>query len=306
MKRGTKTGAIIGAAAAMTQSVAHARQKKTPVNGHTDPSKYRKVSKAHGGAGELPFMELLNHEVFDSNFLFVHRAELPPKTGIGEHVHRHMEEMYFIFNGVAQFTVDGKTAELAGPCCVLCPRGSSHGIYNNSDETLQWLNVAVSDVKGKGDAVDLGNDLTDMKIVSPTPFLWTPIANDLLRPVSKAHRGKGIVMFKRLWWEETYKTDWIFTDHCLLAPDTSIGYHQHNTIEEIYYIVSGTGYMTVNDHTFAVGPGDAVPCTLHDSHGLYNNGSEDILLIVNACRGRGDGLSPPKEWDDDLSGHKIK
>ncbi|MFC1606964.1 cupin domain-containing protein [Candidatus Latescibacterota bacterium] len=306
MKRGITTGAIAGTAAAILQSSAHAKQSGVPVFGHTDPSKYRTVAKAHGGAGELPFMELLNHEVFDSTFLFVHRAELPPKTGIGEHVHRHMEEMYYIFNGVAQFTVNGQMAELAGPCCVLCPRGSSHGIYNHTDETLQWLNVAVSDVKGKGDAVDLGNDLTNMKIVSPTPFLWTPIDNSLLRDVSKAHLGKGIVMFKRLWWEESYKTDWMFTDHCLLKPDTSIGYHQHNTIEEIYYIVTGHGTMTVNDHTFAVGPGDAVPCTLHDSHGLYNSGSEDILLIVNACKGRGDGLFPAKNWDDDLSDRTAK
>jgi len=87
----------------------------------------------------------------------------------------------------------------------------------------------------------------------------------------------------------------------VLPPDTSIGYHQHNAIEEIYYLVSGRGRMTVNDQTFDVGPGDAVPCTLHDSHGLYNSGSGDILLIVNSCATRGKGVYDVNNWGDDLS-----
>ena len=302
MQKRKSLGALAGAAGmALIKSGAEAKQTEKPVYGHTDPSKYRAVSKAHGGAGDIPFMELLNHEVFDSNFLFVHRAELPPETGIGEHVHRDMEEMYYIFNGVAQFTVNGVTAELPGPCCVLCPRGGSHGIYNHTDETLQWLNVAVSDEKGKGDAVDLGNDLTNQRIVSPVPFMWTPIEQSILKPASRAHLGKGNIMFKRLWWHESFKTNWDFTDHCLLPPDTSIGYHQHNAIEEIYYLVSGRGRMTVNKHTFDVGPGDAIPCTLHDSHGLYNNGTEDIVLVVCSCNSKGKGERDTKNWGDDLS-----
>ena len=247
-------------------------------------------------------MELLNHEVFDSNFLFVHRAELPPKTGIGEHIHRRMEEMYFIFNSTAQFTVNGQTAQLPGPCCVLCPKGGSHGIFNHTDETLQWLNVAVSDIKGKGDSVDYKDDLANKNVLSPAPFRWTPIEPSLLKPAANAHQGKGNIMFKRLWAFDSFKTNWDFLDHCLLAPDTSIGYHQHNAIEEIYYLVSGRGKMTVNDHTFEVGPGDAVPCTINDSHGLYNSGSEDILLIVNSCATRGNGVYDVNNWGDDLSG----
>ena len=50
----------------------------------------------------------------------------------------------------------------------------------------------------------------------------------------------------------------------------------------------------------------SIKLILEHSHGLYNSGSEDILLIVNACKGRGDGLSPGKEWDDDLSDRKVK
>ena len=113
MERRQMLGTLFGLGGyVLTDSTIQAAQKGKPVFGHTDPSKYTGITAAHGGAGTLPFMELLNHETFDTNFLFVHRAELPPKTGIGEHNHRHMEEMYFIFNGTAQFTVNGRTAEL--------------------------------------------------------------------------------------------------------------------------------------------------------------------------------------------------
>ena len=302
MKRRKALGSLAGTAGMlMTASLAHAKQTGKPAFGHTDPSQYRPVSQAHGGAGDIPFAELLKSDVFDSNFLFVHRAEIPPKVSIGEHLHRNMEEMYFIFNGVAQFTVNGVTAELPGPCCVLCPRGSSHGIYNHTDETIQWLNVAVSDVKGKGDAVDFKDDLSNKQPVSPPPFKWAPIEPSLLKPAANAHLGKGSIMFKRLWANDSFKTNWEFTDHCVLLPDTSIGYHQHNAIEEIYYLVSGRGRITVNDQTFDVGPGDAVPCTLHDSHGLYNNTGENILLIVNSCATRGKGVYEVNNWGDDLS-----
>lgn len=47
-----------------------------------------------------------------------------------------------------------------------------------------------------------------------------------------------------------------------------IGEHTHLHMEEMYYVMSGRGRSTVNDYTWDVGPGDAIPCTLHDSHGL--------------------------------------
>ena len=286
---------------ALTGTFVSARQHGKPVSANVSRVSYNDVSDCHKGAGTVRLTSILGTETFQTNFHAVSRAELPPGTSIGEHIHQHMEEMFIILNAPAQYTVDGKTAELPAGSCVACLKGHSHGIYNHTDQTLQWLYFAVTEEKGKGDAIDYGDDLSKKKVLSPAPFLWTNLDRRLLKPASNAHKGKGRLFFRRMWNRDTFKTNWEFLDHCVLPPDTSIGRHQHNMIEEVYYIVSGWGRATVNDDTWDVGPGEAIPCTLHDSHGLYNSGREDIELIVCSCAVE-KGKRNTVNWGDDLRG----
>ena len=275
-------------------------QTGTPVFGSTDPAKYNAVNGCHKGAGTVRIQRLLSHDVFDTNLFAVNRVELPPKSGIGEHRHYNREEMFIVLNGPAQFTIDGRTVELPAGATVLSPEGSSHGIYNHTDMVLQWLHFAVTREKGAAESLDFGEDLSNKQIISPVPFAWTGLDLRLLKLAGNAHKGKGNILFRRLWNKESFKTNWEFLDHCILPPETSIGYHQHNMIEEVYFLVSGHGRMTVNDHTWEVGPGDAIPCTLHDSHGLYNSGTEDIFLVVCSCAVE-KGARNTNNWGDDLS-----
>ena len=265
-------------------STVEAQQTGTPIYASTNPAEFMEVPQCHKGAGTVRLKSILTSEVFKTNLHAVSRAHIPPGASIGEHIHRHMEEIFIILNAPAQFTVNGLTAELPARSMVVCNMYNSHGIYNHSTDTeLDWLYFAVTEVKGKGDAVNFGDDLTNKKIESPAPFKFTTLDRSLLHPTSNAHGGKGVILFRRMWDKDDFLTNWEFIDHCVLPPGTSIGYHQHNKIEEVYYIVSGSGRMTVNDHSWDVKPGDAIPCTLHDSHGLYNNSTEDIELIVCSC-----------------------
>src|SRR4030095_5344216 len=56
--------------------------------------------------------------------------------------------------------------------------------------------------------------------------------------------------------------------------------HHHREIEEIYYVVSGRGLMTVADETREVSTGDAVYVPRGCRHTLENTGSEPIKLIL--------------------------
>ena len=65
-----------------------------------------------------------------------------------------------------------------------------------------------------------------------------------------------------------------------LKPGSGIGYHEQKE-DEIYYVLSGRGMMTVDDKTFEVGPGTAVLTRPGSSHGLKQTGAEDLVIMIN-------------------------
>jgi mannose-6-phosphate isomerase-like protein (cupin superfamily) len=65
-----------------------------------------------------------------------------------------------------------------------------------------------------------------------------------------------------------------------LKPGSGIGYHEQKE-DEIYYVLSGRGVMTVDGKTFDVGPGTAVLTRPGSSHGLKQAGAEDLVILIN-------------------------
>jgi len=53
-------------------------------------------------------------------------------------------------------------------------------------------------------------------------------------------------------------------------------------MEEIYFILSGTGNMSVDDDTRPVGPGDAIWIPTGASHSLHNTGDKPLIILVVA------------------------
>ena len=66
----------------------------------------------------------------------------------------------------------------------------------------------------------------------------------------------------------------------LLPPGAAVTPHHHNELEEVYYILSGRGMMTVGDERREVGAGDAVYVPRNHRHTLENTGDEPIRLIL--------------------------
>ncbi len=66
----------------------------------------------------------------------------------------------------------------------------------------------------------------------------------------------------------------------MLPPGCAVTPHHHRAIEEIYYVVSGSGLMTVGDETCKVNAGDAVYVPRGHRHTLKNTGAEPIKLIL--------------------------
>jgi len=66
-----------------------------------------------------------------------------------------------------------------------------------------------------------------------------------------------------------------------LEPGKEIESHI-DPMEEIYFVLSGTGLMRVDDEEKQVTPGDAIWIPVGSSHSLLNNGTEPCVILVIA------------------------
>lgn len=69
----------------------------------------------------------------------------------------------------------------------------------------------------------------------------------------------------------------------VISPGSTFGYHKHESdqyMEEWYYCISGRGIMQLDGKEYAMAAGDISVCRANGSHGIINNGPEDLRIIV--------------------------
>ena len=267
---------------------------------HIDPAQFNSAMAPHDGAGALQYMTVLGNDDFGTNWMFIHAGVVPPGVSIGHHRHECFEECYLIFDGAARFTHNGNTAELRGGVAAPLRLGESHGIYNHTDEDVPWLNIGVSSVKGEADAEDLGEDLVDAVPGDPELVPHQFLDRTLLEPNANAHGGVGEIYVNNLWKDEDFRTNLKFIAYVIVPPECSIGYHRHETVEEVYLFLSGGGRMVVDDEVKEVTEGDCVLNQLGGSHGFYNPTHDPCELLV-ACVTQRKGIADSTDLGDDLT-----
>lgn len=65
-----------------------------------------------------------------------------------------------------------------------------------------------------------------------------------------------------------------------LKSGSAIGYHEQKE-DEIYYVLSGRGLMTIDGKSFDVTAGTAVLTRTGSSHGLKQVGNDDLVILIN-------------------------
>jgi mannose-6-phosphate isomerase-like protein (cupin superfamily) len=247
--------------------------------GHHDPGRYR-PGRSHGSVGDMNCMTLLPGNALLTNLYFLHRCQITPGGGVGHHFHNTTEEMFVIFDGEAEFTVDGRTSLLKGTVGAPVRMGHSHAIYNPGKTPVEFMNINVSAVKGKYDAFDLN----DARVGAPkddTPvFMTMRLDKSLLRPAERFHGGLGTAMYRRALDPSVFLTNWSYVDHLVLPPGASEGLHRHTGVEEVYYVINGDGEATVAGEATQIHKGDAVPLQLNDPHAFRNIGKEDLEFMI--------------------------
>jgi mannose-6-phosphate isomerase-like protein (cupin superfamily) len=247
--------------------------------GHTDPTKYKR-SRSHQSAGDMACMLLVPPTAMDINLNFMHRCQIMPGGGVGHHFHNSTEEMFIVFDGQAEFTIDGRTSTLSGTVGAPVRMGHSHAIYNPSDKPVEFMNINIASIKGHYDAFNL-EDARVGAAKDPTPvFMTMKLDKSLLSPMQNYHGGQGTVQYRRALDSDVFLTNWAYVDHLLIPPGTSDGLHRHKGVEEIYYVLNGDGQVRVDEETASIHKGDAVPVRFNEAHSFSNNGTGDLELMI--------------------------
>jgi mannose-6-phosphate isomerase-like protein (cupin superfamily) len=247
---------------------------------HTEPSKYRVSPSVHGGPGQLNYMGLFNATALDTNLYFLHRGIIQPKSGIGAHFHNQCEEMFVIFNGEAQFTIDGRTSVLKGPAGAPVRMGHSHAIYNHTDQPVEWMNINVSARKGVYDAFDLSDGRVGVPLDPIPTFMTMRLDRALLRPGAAPLAAKGTVKYRRTLPPSVFLGPWASVEQHVLAPSSATSPQTHQEIGEFYYVMAGEGSVTVGSETAPIKSGDAVPIQLNQTKSFENTGTAPLELLV--------------------------
>jgi mannose-6-phosphate isomerase-like protein (cupin superfamily) len=205
---------------------------------------------------------------------------MPPKTSIGEYRLADSDETIALLNGHAYVTVNGQTGHLVGETLVPLRMGGTFGIYNPTDREVTFVWVASVSEKGTYNPVDLGRDLSDQEPegVIPYPHIYMNYYTKQPNTFS-AHKGLGAIRETSGTVDFDYFQTGYHTRFFIVPPGCSIGYHHHKSNEEHFFIVRGSGRATVNDVTIPLNPLDCIKCGLGDKHGLYNNGTEDVVVF---------------------------
>ena len=95
-----------------------------------------------------------------------------------------------------------------------------------------------------------------------------------------SHGGIAAVDLYEIWGDSDFRSNVDFIDRVVVPPGSTIGFHRHDENEEMYIVLEGKGLMKIENEETPVSKGDMILNPMGGRHGLVNNSSENIDLLV--------------------------
>ncbi|MDF2656183.1 MAG: Cupin 2 conserved barrel domain protein [Bacillota bacterium] len=76
-----------------------------------------------------------------------------------------------------------------------------------------------------------------------------------------------------------FKEGRLDTGLLLYAPGQTTPVHKHADLDEVFYVISGEGIITINDEKVPVKENDIIFSPMEETHGFYNNSSENWVVL---------------------------
>ncbi len=187
--------------------------------------------------------------------------------------------MFVIFDGEAEFTINGRTSTLKGSWGAPDRMGSAHGIYNPTDHDVEWMNINVGTSKVY-DAFNLGDDRVGAPQDKVPQFVTMHLDRALLKPLA----GNPAVSRRRALGPSVFYTPWAYVDHVLVQPGGATAEVRYPDLSESVYVMAGDGSVTVNGETVAIKKGDAIPVDLGQSHSFKAGAAPLELMLIGVAR----------------------
>ncbi len=79
--------------------------------------------------------------------------------------------------------------------------------------------------------------------------------------------------------KEIFKERLVDTGLLLYMPDQKTPEHKHSDIDEIFYVVAGSGNLTINGEEFSLKEQDVIYSPVGESHGFHNTGNLNLVVL---------------------------